>query len=192
VTAAGAQVGDSLILTKGFAVEGTALIAKEKGEMLSPLMSQAAVARLAGFLQSPGISVVRDAQIALQVGGVHALHDPTEGGVATGLQELAQAAGVGLVIDEQRLPILPECELLCRHFGLNPLGLIASGALLIASAKDRAPAVVERLRSEGVAAEVIGKVAPLERGCVLRSADQSERPLPVFSRDEIARLFERD
>jgi hydrogenase maturation factor len=190
VTTGGAEVGDALILTKGFAVEGSAIIAKEKREQLRALLTEAQIARAANFLHAPGISVVREAQLALEAGGVHALHDPTEGGVATGLRELAHAAGVGLLIDEHRLPVLPECEVLCRHFGLDPLGLIGSGALLIASASDRAAAIVRRLRGEGVSATVIGQVVPPERGCVLRSVDQSERPLPVFARDEIARLFE--
>jgi hydrogenase expression/formation protein HypE len=138
----------------------------------------------------PGISVVRDAQLALEAGGVHALHDPTEGGVATGLWELAQAAKVGLVIDETQLPLLPECETLCRHFGLDPLGLIGSGSLLIAAARDRRAAIVERLRSEGIAAAEIGEVVSAEQGCQMRSADGSLRPLPTFPRDEITRLFQ--
>jgi hydrogenase maturation factor len=111
--------------------------------------------------------------------------------LATGLHELAQASGVGLVIDEPRLPVLAECQLLCRHFGLDPLGLIASGALLIAAAQDRAETIVAELRRAELAATVIGEVAPREQGCVLRGADGAPRPLPVFSRDEIARLFDR-
>ena len=190
VTTSGAQPGDALILTKGIAVEGTAIIAREKHDELRGVLPDAALGRCADFLHVPGISVVRDARLALEVGGVHALHDPTEGGVATGLWELARSAEVGLVIDEPRLPLLPECVTLCRHFGLDPLGLIGSGALLIAAAKDRAAAIVGRLGEEGIAAAEIGEVVPARQGCCLRSADRSLRPLPTFSRDEITRLFE--
>jgi hydrogenase maturation factor len=190
LTTAGAQVGDLLILTKGIAVEATAIIAREKPHDLRGILSDAELERYAGFLHAPGISVVKDAQIALDAGGVHALHDPTEGGIATGLWELAQAAQVGLVIDQQQLPLLPECEILCRHFGLDPLGLIASGSLLIAAQRDRAAAILQRLHSEGIAAAVIGEVVPARQGCLLRRADRSLCPLAVFLRDEITRLFE--
>jgi len=190
VTSRGARVGDALILTKGIAVEGTAIIAREKQNDLSGVLSAADLRRCANFLRVPGISVVREARLALEVGGVHALHDPTEGGVATGLWELAQASEVGLVIAEDQLPLLPECVTLCHHFGLDPLGLIGSGSLLIAAAKDRAGAIVERLQSEGIAASEIGEVVPADQGCRVRSADQSLCPLPAFLRDEITRLFE--
>jgi len=189
VTSSGARAGDALILTKGIAIEGTSLIVKEKRDELRGVLSDADVRRCANFIHVPGISVVKDAQLALEVGEVHALHDPTEGGVATGLWELAQASNVGLVIEEERLPILPECDALCRHFGLDPLGLIGSGSLLIAAAKDRAAAIIQRLHSEGIAAALIGQVVPVEDECCIRSPDRTLRPLPTFSRDEIARLF---
>jgi hydrogenase maturation factor len=191
LTSAGAKVGDTLILTKGIAIEGTALIAREKPEQLRDIFSDAQLQRCAGFLHVPGISVVRDAQFAIEAGGVHAMHDPTEGGVATGLWELAQAADVGLVIDRERLPLLPECETMCRHFGLDPLGLIASGSLLIVAEKDREEAILRRLRAEEIAAATIGEVVAAQQGCSLRLADGSLGPLPVFASDEITRLFAR-
>lgn len=190
VTTRGAQVGDALILTKGIAVEATAIIALEKREELSGLIPEADLDRCAGFLRAPGISVVKDAGVALAAGGVHALHDPTEGGVATGLWELAQAAGVGLLVEEERLPIFPECALLCRHFGLNPLGVIASGSLLIAAAADRAGMIVRHLQAENIAAAVIGRIVPADEGCRLRTAAGTTRPLATFPRDEITRLFD--
>ncbi|NIR29992.1 MAG: hydrogenase expression protein [Gammaproteobacteria bacterium] len=186
----GAQVGDAVILTKGIAVEGTAVVAREKGAALAEAVSAETLERAARYLHAPGISVVREARVALEVGGVHALHDPTEGGVATGLWELAQAAGVGLHVEEASLPILPECEQLCRHLGLDPLGLIGSGALLIAAARQRAQAMVRRLRAEDVPATIIGEVMPADTGCRLRTRDGELRPLPSFRRDEIARLFD--
>lgn len=190
ITARGTQVGDRLILTKGIAIEGTALIAKEKAGELRGVMSAADLKRCRSFLRDPGISVVRDAQLALEVGGVHALHDPTEGGISTGLWELAQAADIGLSIDQQAIPVLPECETICRHLGLDPLGLIGSGALLIAADKHHAAGIVERLRSEGIAAAIIGDVVTAAQGRHMRAIDQSVRPLPRFARDEITRLFE--
>src|SRR5512136_500269 len=120
VTPSGARPGDAILLTKGIAVEGTAIIAREKAHELA--LDAAFLERCRSFLTEPGISVVRDAAVAASAGRVHAMHDPTEGGLATGLHELAQASGVGLAIDEDRLPFLPETVSLCRHFGLEPLG----------------------------------------------------------------------
>ena len=104
-------------------------------------------------------------------------------------RRLAQAAGVGLLVDQERLPILPECDMLCRHFGLNPLGLIGSGSLLIAADQTSAAAIVGRLTSQGIAAVTIGQIVPADQGCRIRTTDGSLRPLPTFTRDEITRLF---
>ena len=190
VTNSGAQVGDALVLTKGIAIEGVAIIARERRPDLQHVVSDQMLDRCANFLHVPGISVVRDARIAVQVGGVHAMHDPTEGGVATGLWELAEAAGVGLVVHEQQLPVLPECRQLCQHLGLDPLGLIASGSLLISADKDRASLMLQRLRAEGVEATQIGEIEPRENGCTLQAADGTRKPLPTFARDELTRLFD--
>ncbi|GAB4422599.1 MAG: AIR synthase family protein [Anaerolineae bacterium] len=189
VTTAGAQPGDDLILTKGIGIEATAIIAAEKREELLPHFSAAELARYANFLYAPGISVVRDAALAVAAGGVHAMHDPTEGGIATGLHELAEAAGVGLEIWADALPLPPETGRLCRHFGLSPLGVIASGALLIAADPQHSAAIVARLAGEGIRATVIGRATPPAQGRRLAGPD-GDRPLPTFSRDEITKLFE--
>jgi hydrogenase maturation factor len=114
------------------------------------------------------------------------MHDPTEGGLATALRELAAASGRGLRIDRGAIQILPECRAVCDALGLDPLGLIASGSLLIACAPDRAERIVDALRSRDVPAGVIGEV--VEAKCGLRFDDGAD--LPAFARDEIARCFE--
>jgi len=184
----GARPGDVLLVTKGIAVEGTAIIAREKGDALAGL-DVLLLARCRGFLHDPGISVVRDAAVATAAGEVHAMHDPTEGGLATGLWEMAQAADVGLAVDEAAVPILPETRTLCARLGLDPLGLIASGTLLMAVAPGDVAPVLAALSGAGIASAHIGRVVEKERGVVLRTA-AGERPLPRFDRDEIARLFE--
>lgn len=190
LTTSGALPGDALILTKGIALEGTAIIASEKRAELAGTMDGEELDRCAGLLHDPGISVVPDADCAISAGGVHALHDPTEGGLATSLWELARAAGVGVRIDEDALPVLESCRALCRHFDLDPLGLIASGALLIAAASDAADGIVAALAGIGVSACRIGEVVTDSEGCTLLDASGRRRPLPHFPRDEIARLFE--
>lgn len=182
----GARPGDALLLTKGIAVEGTAIIAREdseRGELDGVFLE-----RCGEFLYDPGISVVRDAAVATAVGEVHAMHDPTEGGLATGLWELAAAAEVGLEVNEDAIPIFTETQTVCAQLGLDPLGLIASGALLLAVAPGDAAAILAALEEAGIAAARIGRVVEQERGMVLRG-ETGERPLPHFERDEIARLY---
>jgi hydrogenase expression/formation protein HypE len=188
VTTSGARVGDVLLLTKGFAVEATAIIAREKAEELARRFSPEFLARCRGFLHDPGISVVRDAQVAMGAGHVHAMHDPTEGGLATGLWELAWAADVGLEVTASLLPVLPETAQLCQAFDLDPLGVIASGALLMAVHPDDALAIQRALESEGIPAFEVGRVVEKAAGVTLLTAE-GRQPLPRFARDEIARLF---
>ncbi len=180
----GAQVGDVLLLTKGIAVEGTALLAREsRAALLEHGVSAALLEHVATWLHVPGISVVKDARIAARTGYVHAMHDVTEGGFATGVRELVGAAGLGARLAS--LPILPETQTLCAACGLDPLGLIASGALLIAATPEGAASLLAALHAEGIAAWAIGTVTA-EAEVVYADG----RPLPAFARDEIARWFE--
>ncbi len=183
------RAGDSIVLTKGIAVEGTAILARERGAELEGLVPHEVVERAAGFLHRPGISVVREARAATRVAHLHAMHDPTEGGLATALSELAIAGNVGLRIDAASVPVLPETALLTHHFGLDPWGTIASGALLIGCAAGDAARVVDAIRAEGIWAGVIGE-ATEEPGALLVDEEGAAQPLPVFARDEVARLFE--
>ena len=191
ITTSGARPGDVLILTKGIAVEGTAIIAREKGDDLARTLDTALLHRSAAFLHKPGISVVQDAHTAMEAapGRVHAMHDPTEGGLITGLHELAFASGCGLEIHGDLIPVLPETRLICDTLGLDPLGLIASGSLLLAVAAEAAGDIIQALRSNGIRATEIGRMlAPGQESGIIRNGER--RPLPVFARDELARLFE--
>lgn len=190
ITPAGTQPGDAIILTKRLAVEATSIMAREKAAELRLAFDDAFLRRCRGFLHEPGIAVWRDAQIALQAGHVHAMHDPTEGGAATALHEMAQAAQVNLQIDAATVPIYPETQALCDHFGLDPWGVIASGSLLLAVGAAEADRVVEALRRQSIEARVIGRVLDRsERPIVLAETAGQIGPLRSFERDEIARLF---
>lgn len=188
LSTAGAQVGDAVILTKGIPIEAVSILARERAPELRKRYALSFLNRCRRYLQDPGLSVVRDAEIALAVGGVHAMHDPTEGGLSTALYELAEAAAVGLRVEEGAIRILPEGARLCAHFDINPLGAIASGALLICAAPARAAAIVKRLEASGIKANRIGTVMPPRYGVRLVRGGKS-RPLPRFAVDEVARLF---
>ena len=190
ITTAGARVGDAVVMTKGVPLEGAAIIAREKEAELRALgISPAVIRRARGFLKTPGLSVRPEAEIAGELTTVHAMHDPTEGGIATALVELAAAAGVGLRIDRDRIMVLPEGKALCAAFGLDPLGTIASGALLMTLAPADAGIVIHALARESIDCHFIGQVVPREQGVTLMSGSRLE-PMPVFAQDEITRLFQ--
>jgi hydrogenase expression/formation protein HypE len=187
VTTAGARPGDALVLTKGVPVEGTSIIARARdAELRDRGYDDARLARARGLLTQ--LSVVREALLAAALVPVHAMHDPTEGGVATALWELADAAGVGLAVEAERIPVVADGGALCREFGLDPLGTIASGALLLALAPSDAGVVLHAFAREGIDAAFIGRVVPREAGVVLTRGGQPG-PLPRFDQDEITRLF---
>jgi hydrogenase maturation factor len=102
-------------------------------------------------------------------GTVHAMHDPTEGGLITALHELAEAAGVGLRIDKAAIPVLPACRVICEALEVDPLGLLASGALLAALDPAEVPAAIGRLGALGIAMAAIGEIFPAARGRRLRT-----------------------
>jgi hydrogenase expression/formation protein HypE len=190
VTTGGAQVGDSLLLTKGIAIEGTALLAREREPQLRARgLSEETLHRARDFLFRPGIGVVKEALASNLVARVHAMHDPTEGGLAVGIAEMAQAAGVGVWIEREAIPILSECAEICSALGIDPLGTLASGALLLSVAPADAAHVVEALGREKIPCSQIGRVVPRGEGFKLKSRD-AVMDLPTFARDEIARAME--
>jgi hydrogenase maturation factor len=190
LTSGGAQPGDAIVLCGGIAVEGTAILAREAPDALQARgLDRDAIAEARNLLFDPGISVVPAARAAASAGGVTAMHDPTEGGLATGLSELALASGVGLEVDAARIAVLPLTERACSALKLDPLGLIASGSLLVTAQPARADGVAVAVRAAAREVSVIGRVLPQGEGQWLISRGE-RRPLPEFARDELARFFE--
>ena len=182
----GARPGNRLLLTKAIAIEGTALLANERGPLLLGRLGAAGLARARDLLSEPGISIAAEASALLAAGGVTALHDPTEGGLATGARELADCAGVGVWIDGSAVPVDPLCAAIADQLGLDPLGMLASGSLLVAAEPSAVPGLVAAGARIGVPVTEIGQVVPSGQGCLLRTARGSE-PLPEYATDEVSR-----
>jgi hydrogenase expression/formation protein HypE len=183
-------IGDQILLTQGVAIEGTAILAREKSQQLRGRVDANVLERGARFLIDPGISVVSAALTAADVGeAVHAMHDPTEGGLAMGLVELVAPVGLGLRVIRERIPVFPETDSICRALSLDPLKLIASGALLIAVAPDEVDAVLTVIQTIGIPVAVIGEVRPSSENITIMTNGNIE-PLTPAVRDEIARAFE--
>lgn len=190
ITTAGAKPGDHILLSKGICIEGTSLIARERGgELLSRGIPEDVVKRAQGFLFDPGISVVQEARLAFGVGHVHAMHDITEGGLADGLHELAMGAGVKIVVQKDRIPVYAESQILCEAFGLNPLGVIASGALLITASPPQAERILETAQGQGMAMTKIGRIDAVGAPSVTMVTPDGYEPVPYFERDEVTKIF---
>jgi len=192
VTSAGMRPGDRVLITGGVAIEGTAALAAEaRAELIAAGVPEAALTRAADYLADPGISVVRAARVLAAAVPVHAMHDATEGGLATALREMAEASGTGLRVDGDAVPVLPETALFCAALGLEPLGLLASGCLVAALAPEDETAARAALHAAGIAAWCVGEATAAGSGLTL-SRNGYDQSLPSFPRDELARwLAER-
>ena len=189
VRPAGARAGDALLMTKGIAIEGTAVLAREAGPVLERLGVPAAVIEEARqYVFRPGLSVVREAMAACEAVAVHAMHDPTEGGLATALYEMAEASGLGLAVQEEAIEVLPLTRALCQAAGLEAMGLLASGSLLITVAEEDCQRALQAIEAVGVPVRRIGGMAGAEEGVIIEAYGQ-RREIPRFARDEVARFL---
>jgi hydrogenase expression/formation protein HypE len=190
VKTSGAKVNDALILTKGIFIEGTSIIAREKEELLlSKGLDQKFIKRCKQFLHNPGISVYKDALIANANFKINSMHDITEGGLATGIAEIAIASDLGALIYEDCIKILPEPAKLSRIFNLNPYGTISSGSLLISISEKEATKLVDILRNGGIDADIIGKMVEKNEGLKILTENNKTQPLLFSEVDEILKIF---
>jgi len=176
VTAAGAKSGDKLILTKSAGIEGTAILAFDREDQLKKVFSQSMLEGAKGFYSQ--ISVVEDALTAYRTGKVHAMHDPTEGGIFNGIHEMADAAGLGLRVFEEKIMVEPETAKICRFYEIDPFQLISSGALLIAAEPDSAVKILEALSRERIYADVVGEFNPNPNKRILMRKNDAVEMLP--------------
>jgi hydrogenase maturation factor len=183
-----AQPGDAVLLCAGIAIEGTSILATQAADRLTHLPPEL-VSSAQRFIDSPGISVVPAARALLNsTAVVRGLHDPTEGGLASAISELSAASGHGIEIDEQSIPIYDETAAICAALDLDPLGLIASGALLAVIAEPDAARAIQAVQDAGIQATQIGQLTDAGTGTWL-VRDGIRMPMLTFAVDEIARFF---
>lgn len=189
ISSGGARPGDALLLVGQIPVEGASILAREQRDTLLGRGWRAdELDAAAAFLHDPGISVLAPARLAAQSGYVSAMHDPTEGGIVTALRELATASGTGLSVALDAIPVPELARRLCAEFGIDPLGAIASGALLAAAPADLAAPLMDLWHSAGFLASRIGTCLPLEEGLIAWQGN-TQVPFPQFSADELTRLW---
>lgn len=162
LTPAMAAPGERVIVTKGCAVEATAIAGWLFPKRLGMKLDEAGVRRARALLGQ--VTIVPDCRACVRVGvrgrGVTALHDATEGGVLGGLLELARACGHDLVVERARIPLTPEARAACEVFGTDPWWTLSEGTLLATAGPAHAPAVLAALADAGIAAAEVGEVVP--------------------------------
>jgi len=180
------QPGDAIIQVGPMGVEGTSILASENQRSLENEFGREFTERAAGFLFNPGLSIVAPAMLAVENLNVHAMHDPTEGGLATGLMEIASASGTGLIVSEERLLVSPETLKICRFLNYDPLGLISSGCLLFTVAKKETVKAVQLMQDAGFVSACIGRLTDSKGNYFLEDKAGKNSKLPIFAVDELA------
>jgi hydrogenase maturation factor len=178
VTPTMASPGDRVIVTKGAAIEATALFAATFPERLTDALGPGTVAAADALFER--MTVVPEARVAAEFGlrgaGVTSMHDATEGGVLGGLFEVATASETGMRVDLDAIPVRPEVRAVCDHVGIDPYTSISEGTLIATVVPDRADAFVRALAGRGIDAALVGEVTEPAGGRVLVDGED-ERPL---------------
>jgi hydrogenase maturation factor len=181
------QTGDHILFTKGVAVEGTAIIAREFGDRLKKMgLAADEIDHCRRFLDH--ISIMNEARIAAKNPGTSAMHDVTEGGLAAALTELGIAGGHSIRVNMNQIPVFPETKKICGLLGIDPLGLIGSGSLLICCRSAKSQELMQHINAAGIEVTCIGEV--MQRGQEIKAySGENETSWPSFEVDEITKLF---
>lgn len=160
LTSAMAQVGDDVTITKGVAIETTAILTRVFPRTIKRVLGKELFAKAWGYLKK--VTTVQEALAAASTGlrrnGVTAMHDATEGGLIAGVIELATASRLGVEVDLESVPISEETAGICRRFRIDPLSSLSEGTLILASKPNSTSRVVRKLRGEGIVSETIGRL----------------------------------
>ncbi len=190
VLTSGAESGDALILTKGIFIEGTSIIGREKeGELRESGYEEKFIEKCKNYLYDPGMSVYKEALLANKYFKIKAMHDPTEGGLATGIAEMAIASNTGVLIEKEKINVLPEPLELSKFYNLNPMGTIASGSLLIAVENKLSHELINMLKENNIVAEKIGIFISKEKKLKIKEENGRIKPLIYSEIDEITKIL---
>lgn len=189
VTSGGASVENVLMLTKTAGIEGTAILANDAESLLKKYLKKKVIQQAQNLYKK--ISVVKEALIAMDVGGVTAMHDPTEGGILCGIWELAEASNLGVTVQRDQIPISPETKNICKILNIDPFRLMSSGSLLIAAKKSSVPKIIKGLSKKRIPISVIGKFTKRKHGRKLVSIDGSCAELKPPFPDDVYRILSK-
>ena len=189
VLTSGAKAGDSIIITKGIFIEGTSIIAREKEVFLKEKgYGNQFIEKCKNYLFDPGISIFKEAVISNDNFTVTSMHDLTEGGLFCGIAETAIASKLGVIIDKDKVNVLPEPRELSKIFNINPYSTISSGSLIISINPKFARDLINLLAKNGVASATIGKFTKDEGKYLLLDENNKEKVMIYTEIDEITKI----
>jgi hydrogenase maturation factor len=189
VTSASASEGNVLMLTKTVGIEGTAILATDTKNILRKHLNKGVIKRAQNLYKK--ISVVKEALMAMEVGGVTAMHDPTEGGILCGIWELSEASHLGVKIYQNKIPISSETKSICKILKIDPFRIMSSGSLLIAAKKSSASKIIKELSRKRIPISVIGEFTKRKHGRKLLSLDESVVELKPPFPDDVYNVFSK-
>jgi hydrogenase expression/formation protein HypE len=184
LTTAGATKGHAVIITKGAAIETTGVLSRVFANKIQNKIGENALKIAQAYFKK--ISVVEDAFLAIKIGlkegGVSAMHDATEGGVSSGLYELARASSLGIRVEVEKIPVSRETREICELFGINPITSLSEGTLVFSCNDSRAGDALAFLRQKGIEAAIVGHLVGPEEGIRMIEKDGKatimEQPIP--------------
>lgn len=185
VTSGGSQPGDLIVVTKSVALEGSAILAREMNVELRDRLGSATVDELAGYLYE--ISVVKEAMLLPEAVEVTSMHDPTEGGLATGLHEMADASGNGFFVREEDVPVYEPIRKLSETVRFDPLAILSSGCVTATVTEDSWHELGRNTKRE-MEASVVGRVREDDRR-LIETREGGIVDLPRPERDEVWRVL---
>ena len=177
--------GDIILMTKQAGLEGTGIIASDFADQLSEVLTAEEIAEAKGYMNL--VSVVKEGVAAGNM-GTAGMHDITEGGVLGAVWELSEISGVGVELEEDKIPVSEVTRKICDHFGINYLRLISSGCMMIIVHPDREEAVMEAIRNVGVDVTRIGRVMEQGTPRVLIGKDGVVREIDPPESDELYKV----
>ena len=177
--------GDIILMTKQAGLEGPGIIASDFADHLSEVLTAEEIAEAKGYMNL--VSVVKEGVAAGNM-GTAGMHDITEGGVLGAVWELSEISGVGVELEEDKIPVSEVTRKICDHFGINYLRLISSGCMMIIVHPDREEVVMEAIRNVGVDVTRIGRVMEQGASRVLIGKDGVVREIDPPESDELYKV----
>lgn len=179
------EAGDWILMTKSAGLEGTGIIASDKGGELQDVLTAEEMEHALELLDH--VSVVKEGIVAGKV-GTSGMHDVTEGGILGAVWELCHLGGKGCEVWEDQIFIDPVTLKIADHYGIDPLRLISSGSMIIMASDEKKDAIIEAVKAEDVAISCIGRICPVEDGVKIKRKSGEIQEITPPEADELYKV----